>query len=65
MRKMKKTKALRNFLTDDQILEVLIKFETRKVEACGMLKEMIFDKWQITTLQAMGILQNIQKEWNG
>ena len=54
--------ALQSFITDEQILEVMIKFETRKVEACKMLQEMMFDKWRITVLEAMGILQNIQKE---
>jgi len=54
--------ALQSFITDEQILEVMIKFEARKVEACKMLQEMMFDKWRITVLEAMGILQSIQKE---
>lgn len=54
--------ALKSFISDEQILEVMIKFETRKIEACKMLQEMMFDKWRITILEAMGILQNIAKE---
>lgn len=59
---MTNIQALQSFITDEQILEVMIKFETRKVEACKMLQKMLFDKWQITMFEAMGILQNIQKE---
>jgi len=56
------TKALQRFLTDEQILEVMLLFENRKMEACLLLREYLFDKWQITMIQAVGILQNIQKE---
>ncbi len=55
-------RALQRFLTDEQILEVMIRFETRKIDACKMFQEMMFDKWQMSVLEAMGILQNIQKE---
>lgn len=56
------TKALQRFLTDEQILEVMLLFENRKMEACRLLREYLFDKWQITMIQAVCILQNIQKE---
>ena len=34
------------------------------MEACLLLREYLFDKWQITMIQAVGILQNIQKNYN-
>lgn len=60
----KKTQALQDFLTDDQILEVLLLFDkTRKIQACKLLQKYMAPKWEITVLQAMDILQAVQKEW--
>ncbi len=60
---MKNTKALKDFATDEEILECLILFEERKLEASKLLSAYMFPKWQVTTLEALGILQNIHKEW--
>jgi hypothetical protein len=61
--KLTNTQALQQFLTDDQILEALIAFELSKLKGANLLADMIFEKWHLTTLEAVGILQNIQKEW--
>ncbi|MFZ1786848.1 MAG: hypothetical protein WAT92_00995 [Saprospiraceae bacterium] len=60
---MTKTEALKGFINDEQILEVLIKFETRKLDACGLLQEYMFPKWQITKLEAMQMILDVQKEF--
>lgn len=60
---MKNTQALRKFLTSDQILDILVKYDTRKMEAVEMLQEALGDKWRITKLEGMGILSNVSKEW--
>jgi hypothetical protein len=63
---MKNTKALKYFATEEQILECLILFEqVRKMEAAKLLASYMFPKWQVTTLEAFGILQNVYKEWSG
>lgn len=59
---MTNTKALKAFATDDQILECLILFEERKMEAAKLLASYMFPKWQVTTLEAVKILMNVQKE---
>lgn len=59
---MKHIKALRDFATDEQILECLILFEERKMDAAKLLASYMFPKWQITTLEAVNILTNVQKE---
>jgi hypothetical protein len=61
---MTNTTALRKFATDEQILECLIMFEHRKMDAAKMLSSYVFPKWQITTIDAVKILTNIQKEWS-
>lgn len=60
---MTNTKALQRFLSDEQILEVLVKFQDRKIDACRLLQAYLDEKWQLTTIQAMGILQRIHLEW--
>ncbi len=60
---MTNTKALRAFATDEQILECLILFEERKMEAAKLLAAYVFPKWKITTLEAVRILLNVYKEW--
>ncbi len=62
---MKNTKLLKDFATDEQILECLILFEERKLEASKLLATYMFPKWRVTTLEALGILQNVYKEWSG
>ena len=59
---MKNTKALKDFVTDDQILECLILFECRKMEAAKLLASYMFPKWRVSTLEAVKILINIQNE---
>ena len=59
---MKHIKVLKDFATDEQILECLILFEERKMDAAKLLASYMFPKWQITTLEAVNILMNVQKE---
>ena len=61
---MKNIDALRRFINDEQILEVLIEFEESKLNACKTLQGMMFDKWHITVTEAFGIIQNVQAEFN-
>ncbi len=61
---MKNTKLLKDFATDEEILECLILFEERKLEASKLLATYMFPKWRVTTLEAFGILQNVHKEWS-
>lgn len=61
---MKKTNTqlLQQFITDEQILEVMIMYQDRKIAACNLLRQHLSSKWQVTVLEALGILQHIQKE---
>jgi hypothetical protein len=62
---MTNTNALKDFATEEQILECLILFEqVRKMEAAKLLASYMFPKWQVSTLEAFGILQNVYKEWS-
>ena len=62
---MENINALKSFITDEQILELLIKYEDgSKMDACRMLQGYLFPKWQTTTLECIGIMQNIYKEFN-
>jgi hypothetical protein len=61
--KLTNTQALQQFLTDDQILEAMIAFELNKLNGAKLLCYIIFEKWHLTTLEAVGILRNIQREW--
>jgi hypothetical protein len=61
---MTNTKALQGLVKDEEILECLIMFEKRKLEAAKMLAGYLFPKWRVTNLEALGILQNIDKEWS-
>lgn len=58
---MDKTKELRAFISDDDILECLILFENRKMDAAKLLASYVYPKWQITTLEAVKILIEVQK----
>lgn len=60
---MTKTRALNKFLTDDQILELLVKFETSRHKASKMLQEYMFNKWNLTILGAMAILKHVSDQW--
>lgn len=62
---MTNTKALKAFATDEQILGCLILFEERKMDAAKLLASYMFPKWQVSTLEAVKILMNVQKEWSG
>lgn len=61
---MKYTKALKDFVTEEQILECLIMFEQiRRMDAARLLASYMSSKWQVTTLEAYTILENVYKEW--
>lgn len=54
---------LKRFLSDDEILDIMIIFkDQRKVEACRQLQNSLLYAWTISITEAMGILQNIDKE---
>jgi len=53
---------LREILTDDEILNVLILFQSRKIDACRALSYAVFPKWNITVLEAMSILQKLNND---
>jgi hypothetical protein len=61
---MTTSKALKDFLSDDEILEVLIMFQDRKMDAAKKLALLMFPKWNISTLDAVKILQALQNEIN-
>ncbi len=61
---MENTKALKAFATEEEILECLILFEERKMEAAKLLASYMFPKWQVSTLEAVKILLAVQKEWS-
>lgn len=57
------TKALKDFATEEQILECLILFEqVRKMEAAKLLAVYMFPKCQVTTLEAYKILEKVYQE---
>lgn len=58
------TEALKAFATDDQILECLILFEERKMDAAKLLAYYMLPKWHVSTLEAVNILIDVQKEWS-
>ena len=60
---MENTLLLKRFATEEQILECLILFETRKMEAAKQLAFYMYPKWQVSTIEAVNLLLNIQKEW--
>lgn len=60
---MTKTEALRGFLSDDEILDVVILYKSRKMEAAKNLASLMFPKWQISTLEAVNILEEVSKEF--
>ncbi len=49
-------------ITDDQILDVLILFESRQMDAAKQLRALMFDKWNISTLHAHTIIVELKKE---
>lgn len=57
------TEAMLSFVTDEQLLECLILYETRKMDAAKLLKEYMFPKWQVTTLEAVRMLMNCYTEF--
>ena len=64
MKSMVKTKALLDFVTEDQILEVMILWQSnRKMDAARLLSAYTFPKWNLTTLQAIKILTSLESEW--
>ena len=60
---MTNTEALKGFITEDEILQVLIDYKERKLQGAETLKTLLFDKWRITTIEAIGIIQGIEKEF--
>lgn len=61
---MNKIESLKSFLTDDQILECLVLFDDSKIEGSKLLRSFLFDKWRITTVEAIKIMQDIHSEFN-
>jgi len=61
--KLTKTEAIRDFLTDEQIMEVLILAENRRMEAARLMAEYMDTKWRLTTLEAVKLLCAIMREW--
>jgi hypothetical protein len=61
---MKATNEFRKFATDEQILECLILFETRKMDAAKLLSAYVAPKWGITTLEAVAFLKKMAEELN-
>ena len=61
---LSKTETLRDFLTDEQIMEVLILAENRKMEAARLLAAYMDHKWRLTTLEAVKLLCAIMREWD-
>jgi len=61
---MKTTNALKELITEDQILEVLESvLDGRKLEACNLLKGFMWDKWNLTDLEANNFVQKLAQEW--
>lgn len=55
---------LQKFISDEEILDIMIKYnDMKKVEACRQLQNSLLYTWTITVSEAMGILQNINKEF--
>ena len=60
---MTNLKAIKDFgITEDQLLDLLILYENRKMEASKKLVSLLFDKWRITTLDAVKIIEALKKE---
>ena len=59
---MNTIKTLKLYLTDEQILECLILFENRKMDAAKMLCAYLYPKRIISTLEGVKILTELQKE---
>lgn len=55
-------KSLKLYLTDEQILECLILFEKRKIDAAKKLCAYLYPKRIIPTLEGVKILTELQKE---
>lgn len=61
---MKTTNALKEFITEDQILEVLESvLDGRKLQASNLLKGFMWDKWNLTDLEANNFVQKLAQEW--
>ena len=56
-------KRLRWYLTDDQVLEVLVLFETRQMEAARRLVELLKGKRTLTVLEAVKVLEGISNQF--
>lgn len=58
------TEALKDFATDDQILECLIIFEEgRQLEAARLLSAYMSPKWRMPPFQSAKILIAVHEEW--
>jgi len=58
-------KELKPFLTDDQILEVAeFACNGRTLEAARLLQYFLMDKWNISTLHAVYIVQKLKVEFS-
>lgn len=59
---MNKTKLALEFVSENDLLEILLKWESnRKLDACRHLRD-VTNGW-LDTLGAMKLLEEIAKEW--
>jgi hypothetical protein len=59
---MSKAKLIRGVISDDQIMDCLIMFEDRKIDAARMFSALLYPKIQLTTLNALKFLFELQEE---
>ncbi len=59
---MKDVKSIKAFLNDDQILDCLILFEDRKMDASRKLQGYLSGKYNVSVLAACNILTTIKNE---
>lgn len=58
-------RSLEKFITQEQILECLIKYENnRKMEAAKLLQYYMINKWIVTVLEAVNLLKAAYNEIN-
>ena len=62
---MQTTKALQDFLDDDQILEVAeLASNKRSLEAARLLQYFLIEKWNISTIDAVSMVKKIALDFS-
>ncbi len=62
---MRKTTEVNKIISDDNLLEVLIKFdEGNKVSACRMFQYYTQERVRMPVTEVMKLLQELHKEWS-